>query len=140
MDNRVFNVNGRGEEALAATINLAILHEGWGDKRNTLEGWRVSEEKGLILYRYIPSDREAAANRFLAPMTPAQVAPVVMQWLKQQHEAKTTYAVQTHWDEDIEHDGSNSEGWRCYVEDWGHVEDDWGVCVAVVPAHMWHGK
>lgn len=42
--------------------------------------------------------------------------------------------------EDLDHDGSNVEGWRIYNETWGHVGDHHYAIVAVQPAYIWMGK
>ena len=41
---------------------------------------------------------------------------------------------------DMDHDGSNSRGWRMYVNEWGRVEGYHGSIVAVEPSWAWHGK
>lgn len=136
MDNRVFNVNGRGHQLLSDCITLALDQGGY----TKLDGYRIEATHGLILYGHIPEGRKKEATRFLAPHTPSQVAPIVIDWLTAQFLSGMKFSVACNWDGDCDHDGSNSKGWRCYVGDWGHVADDWGVVCAVIPAYMWHGK
>ena len=58
-------------------------------------------------------------------------------WLKGEF-AKTV--ILDDWDADMNHDGSNSRGWRVYVGDWGHVGDEMYAICAVKPVFLWHGK
>ena len=71
------------------------------------------------------------------PLTAEAVAVQAMEWLKTDEAWETKL---DHWDEDCDHDGHNTKGWRVYCDDWGHVGDYRGALVAVKPAYMWHGK
>ena len=42
--------------------------------------------------------------------------------------------------ENLDHDGSNTPGWRIYNEEWGHVGEHIYAIVAVQPAFIWRGK
>lgn len=133
MDNRVFNVNGKGDELLLATLKLVASQVGSNTK---FKGWYFNPKKGLVLTWYNDFKR---CNVFLSDdgLIAEHVLPMVSTWLKSK-EAKSMKL--TGWDADLDHDGSNSMGWRVYCEDWGHIEDDHYTICAVTPANMWYGK
>lgn len=136
MDNRVFNVNGKGEYWLLEALKLAFAQKAGfynRDKPYTCNGFMFDQKKGLIL---LWTDCNGS-SKFPVPLTAEAVAPIVWQWL-QSEEAKLVEL--DGWDKDADHDGSNSYGWRVYCEDWGHVANKWQAIVAVTPAYMWHGK
>ena len=130
MDNRIFNVNGKGSELLKNTLALAFAQNGTHTKA---KGWLFNKKKGLIL---IWVDCEGA-SKFMAPLSALDVAPMVEQWLASEEAASMEFES---WDADQDHDGSNSMGWRVYCEDWGHVADRYQAICAIRPAYMWHGK
>jgi len=134
MDNRVFNVNGKGLEMLIATLQLAFSQEG---RNTTAKAYTIDPEKGLILLWYIPDSKTKKINPFLVPLSAEAVAVQVMEWLKTDGAWETKL---DHWDEDCDHDGHNTKGWRVYCEDWGHVGTHHNAIVAIKPAYMWHGK
>ncbi len=131
MDNRIFNVNGKGEESLLKTLELAFLQSGY----KTAVAWRVTEKHGLILYWALSSNHNKDISKFPSPVTANEVLPTVLAWLNS--DAKTEM---TGWDRDADHDGDNGKGWRVFCEDWGHVADDWSAFIAIKPAMMWYGK
>lgn len=130
-DNRLFNVNGRGEDMLALTLRIAALQHGIVAK--PYAGWKVHPKKGLILYWHA----EDKVNAFLTGLNADEVSKDVNAWLQivkpEQFEA-------LQWEDNCDHDGSNSVGWRVYCEDWGHVDGDSYAIVAVKPVYLWHGK
>lgn len=139
MDNRVFNVNGSGQETLAKVLELAFAQEGRNIKAKYFV---VDKKKGLILLWYIHDSWEKNVSKFLTPLTAKAVTPVVMEWLRSDAAKDIELG---DWDSDADHDGSNSEGWRVYCERWGHIKGEDGLSyngsiVAITPAFMWHGK
>jgi hypothetical protein len=129
MDNRIFNVNGEGDEMLLLTLKLAFDQAG----HNTMvTSWSVDKEKGLILHHY-----SSKGTPFPMPLKAEELFPLIKAWLGDA-EAKTIEC--EGWDSDMSHDGHNSFGWRVYCEDWGHVNSDHGAFLAIKPAYMWHGK
>lgn len=127
-DNRIFNVNGESEAFLARTLSLVFAQSDF-----TAKGWVFDKKHGLILIW----SAVQKANPFPSALTAEQCLPFVLAWLKSD-EAKTVEC--TGWDEDFEHDGDNSRGWRVYCEDWGKVAGyDAAIC-AIKPAFIWHGK
>ena len=129
MDNRVFNVNGRGDDMLLATLKLAFDQEG-GNTMTT--GWSVDKSKGLILYKY-----GSKGTPFPMPLKAEELFPIAKAWLNDA-EAKTIECVG--WDADLQHDGSNRWGWRIYCDDWGHIGEEHYAFLAIKPAYMWLGK
>ena len=127
MDNRIFNVNGKGDDTLLATLRLAFKQEG---DRCTAKAYIIDPEKGMILLWH--SD---GGTVFPSPLTPEQVVPIVSAWLATKPDIKCES-----WDKDHDHDGHNSLGWRVYVEDWGHVKSIFHTICAIKPAYLWHGK
>lgn len=134
MDNRIFNINGAGEEALAQVLELAFSHGSFNDRKCT--HYVIHPQKGMILLWY-KSDYDKEAQGFPCPLTAKGVTPIVAQWLQSSEAAKIELA---DWDVDADHDGSNELGWRVYSEDWGHVAGRHGAICAITPAYMWYGK
>ena len=133
MDNRVFNVNGKGKELLLQTLTLAFAQSGF--KPRQAAAWFVDKEKGLVLCWHGP-EKSIKANVFPTSLGADSITEIVFAWL-QSDEAKTITL--TDWDRDADHDGSNSLGWRVYCESWGHVKTHYAI-VAIKPAYMWYGK
>lgn len=132
MDNRIFNINGKGSELLLKALELAFFR-GDSDKPTTCKSWRQCEENGLILLWW-KSDN---ANNFPAALSAIDCLPIVEQWLKSDF-AKTVKP--SKWCNDLDHDGHNSVGWQVYVGDWGHVGPETAVICAIKPSYIWHGK
>jgi hypothetical protein len=129
MDNRIFNVNGTGKEALLATLKLAFDQ---GGERTTAKGYFIDPTKGMVLVWHCEGKE---VTPFPAPLKAETAAVVAWEWLQ------TEPAVECKdWDEDFAHDGHNSAGWRVYCEDWGHVAGNRYAIVAIKPAYCWHGK
>ena len=127
-DNRIFNVNGEGDEMLLDTLKLIFKQEG---DNTTAKGWRKSLKHGLILYAYENGD----INLFPNPLTAEEVFPIVKKYLKSGEDVELD-----DWDKDADHDGSNGQGWRVYCEDWGHIGSDHSAFAAIKPVYIWYGK
>jgi hypothetical protein len=132
VDNKVFNVNGKSKELLAKVLDIKFSQDGYAETK--AKAWAVHPEKGLILYWH----KDTNTNALLTPLSASGVVDMVWEWLKSD-EAKTIKMVDT-WEVNMKHDGSNSLGWRVYVEDWGHVADSFYAICAIKPAYLWHGK
>lgn len=132
-DNRVFDMNGETQEQLRMAFKLAFVQEGHNTKAKY---WTFDKKNGLILHWYV-SD-QSKVNALPVPLEAEAAADLAWQWLKSSDEAKTVELDGWFCDED--HDGSNSLGWRAYVDDWGHVGNYNGSIIAVTPAYLWHGK
>lgn len=131
MDNRIFNVNGSSEKMLQKTLDLVFAQEG---DNTTCKAWKATKEHGLIL---LWSDSPKGCTPFPAPMSAIECAPIVSQWLKGDFAKSVDLS---DFCEDMDHDGSNSDGWQVYCENWGHVGDEHQAICAIKPAFMWHGK
>jgi hypothetical protein len=117
---------------LLATIKLAFDQEG---ENTTCKGWFVTQKHGLVL-TWCKTDK-GSTFPLGAGLSAEQVLPIVWAWLQSDEAAKTEMEG---WDKDMDHDGHNTMGWRVFVEDWGHVDHEWGAICAIKPAYMWHGK
>ena len=130
MNNRLFNVNGKGTDMLKDALSLVFKQ--WGGN-TTCEAWIESQEHGLILLWH----KDKNSNGLPAKMTAESVTTMVQLWLSGDF-AKTVKL--SDWCGDSDHDGHNSMGWQVYCEDWGHVgSNPYAIC-AIKPAFMWHGK
>lgn len=129
MDNRIFNVNGRGDDMLLGVLTLAFLQAG---ERTLCRAWVFSVEHGLILLESI-----SEGIRLPAPVGVNGARGFVCDWLESEQAQSVNL---TGWDANADHDGSNSPGWRVYVEDWGKVANHHSAICAVKPAFLWHGK
>lgn len=127
-DNRIFNVNGRGDEQLLAALNLAFSQEG-----SSAKAWKSSKRHGLILLWHNGTD----GTPFPSAMTAEECLPFIKAWLKSE-DAKGVEMIG--WDANADHDGDNGMGWRVYCEDWGHVDNSSSAICAVKPAMLWYGK
>lgn len=96
----------------------------------------IDKDKGLILLMYV-DERNKNHNKFIAPLGADSLASMITEWL-QTDEAKAIPPQR--WDNDCDHDGSNSLGWRVFCEDWGHVGGEHGAIVGIRPVFLWHGK
>lgn len=131
-DNRVFNVNGRGREALHQTLALAF--DQWGNN-TSCNGYVFSEQHGLILLWSLTEKPDCTA----LPSEAGSILTADICWNWLQSKQAETVTIEG-WDSNHDHDGHNSKGWRVYCEDWGHVDGMWQAICAVKPAYMWHGK
>lgn len=126
-DNRILNINGTGIEALRLAIQIAFMQE----SSKTCPGWSFNNEKGFILHWSDPD------HRFPTKLTAERTTDLVWEWLQSEEAATVDF---DGWDEDTDHDGHNTMGWRVYCEDWGHVgECRYAIC-AIRPVYVWHGK
>lgn len=131
MDNRLFNVNGCGDEMLKDTLSLAFKQA----DAKTASAWVQTKEQGLILLYYTSSDE--VLNKFPSKLTVDVVFPIVKTWLTDDFAKTVTLS---EWCQNLDHDGHNSKGWQVYCGDWGHVGSFTSVICAIKPAYMWHGK
>jgi hypothetical protein len=131
MDNRIFNVNGMGNELLGDALKLAFKQCGESTKA---VAWKFIPEKGIVL---LWAGREDA-TKFIAPLGAESVAALISEWLL--GDEAHSMPPPSGWDECGDHDGSNKQGWRVYVEDWGHVDGMYQAICAIRPVYLWYGK
>lgn len=132
-DNRVFDVNGQSLETLRLAFQLAYAQD-WDAKA---KAWKYDPEFGIIFFWH----HVEGTHPFPVPLTADESADIAFAWLNSD-EAKT-FDIKSYWHKDADHDGSNSKGWRAYVNDWGHVGNSSAghyALLAVHPSYLWHGK
>lgn len=145
MDNRIFNVNGKGDEMLLRAIKLVFEQSG---ANTTAKAWSVTKKRGLILHWWYDKSETVQGNElfktetytkhpFPANMTAEQCLPFISAWL-QSDEAKKTETVDD--DANADHDGHNGPGWRVFCEGWGHVNSCSDAICAIKPVYLWYGK
>jgi hypothetical protein len=125
VDNRVFNINGHGNELLEKVLELAF-HGDFSTYK--CESWQQTKEDGLILYR---SSGERNYNHLPAPLSAKECLPMVVAWLDGAF-AKTV--VPDHRCRKIDFDGSLKVGWEV------HLDSNYLVICAIRPAFLWYGK
>lgn len=131
MDNRVFNVNGSGDEMLLKALELVFLQR---SEKTTCSGWQQTKEDGLILCW---TKNDESITPIPSDLTATECLPFVLSWLKGEF-AKSVQL--SKWCDNLDHDGHNSGGWQVYCDDWGRVgSQSYSIC-AIKPAYMWHGK
>ena len=137
MDNQIFDVNGAGPTMLAKVLEIALLQGG----HKEYGAFKQHPAKGIILYWTIPESgyEIEGVTRFMVPPTAAELARQICEMIV---DAKSWFNMKSlgEWEDDCDHDGSNSMGWYAYCEDWGHVDKAWQAVIAVKPCFMWHGK
>lgn len=133
-DNRILNINGKSDAQLLLALQFAFRDQ--YDTPNTCKGWEVIPAKGLVLYQYY-SDHLKNVQQFPAKMSADEVFPIVKKWLASDDAKKIPHE---NWDVNMSHDGSNIVGWRMYLEDWGHIDGNWGALCCIKPAYLWLGK
>lgn len=130
MDNRVFDVNGVGSKSLQQALNMVF--DQWSDNC-TAKAWEHTE-KGMILVWC----KDQAANNLPAPMTADQVLPLVEAYLDSEDADSLELP---RWSNNFgDSDVSCEKGWRVYVEDWGHVNNNHYAICAIIPSWAWYGK
>ena len=148
MDNKIFNVNGKTKDQLSLAVQLMLLDEYGKDNRIGMKvrGWYFSQTKGLVLTWYVGEKYKATpfTDRMgkPCPINTEELVDLLWNWLHSD-EAKTVECKD--WDADSDHDGSNTLGWRLYVDKWGHVAEtehtiDHYSIAAFKPAYLWYGK
>lgn len=135
MDNRIFNVNGRGEELLSKTLDLVMSQYASSYNKSPISAWKHSKQYGLILYWFHNENDESTP---LPCDTDAKgILPIVLDYLS----SDKAKEVETRgWDSNSDHDGHNKLGWRVYCEDWGKIDHSHYAICAIKPAYMWYGK
>jgi len=139
-DNKLFSVNGRGVGTLAKALELSLYQEFGDDKsygggNHTFTGFKFSPTAGLILTTTFHPD-PSKYSTFNTPLNCQDTAEFIHHWL---HGADAKSVPLGSWEDDCDHDGHNTIGWRVYVGDWGQI-DDWHGFIAVKRVYLWHGK
>lgn len=136
-DNRIFNVNGIGNDQLKLTLQLVFAQQ-----QTTCVGW-MQTDKGLLLANYLGKDVIPFPVPLNAGLTADQTFPHVVTWLKHAHNMvysnSNAFWMPEQDDDPYDFDGSTELGWRVYCQDWGYVDHTYVFC-AVKPAYIWYGK
>jgi hypothetical protein len=74
MDNRIFNVNGRGVELLAKVLDLAMQQEGFKNVKFT--AFKKDPKRGIILYWHTEEEKDTIP--FLTPPTSTELARMIV--------------------------------------------------------------
>lgn len=141
MDNFRIDVTCKGAPALVQVLKLIEVNEhrlkvhGFRLQKGEFDtganrGVKVPTER-IILYKTRPSHPKPGYTPLPAPIGLDMAAAMVVSWLESED---------TQYGPELDHDGSNSRGWRAYNEAWGHVAEEWEAFVAVEPHWAWHGK
>jgi len=138
VDNQIFDINGKGLAVLDKTMDLAFTDRCY-DNNQTAKSWAYHSQYGLLFFAY-GND----GHKFPTPLTGIQCSSIAWEWLKTPEGKASDFDFSSHEKKMVgnaDHDGDNSEGWRVYLEDWGHVGSySSGVICAVMPCYLWHGK
>jgi hypothetical protein len=147
MDNKIFNVNGKTKNQLKLALKLLLSSEYNDGEDQKVQGWYYRKDKGFIITWHCEEsnkDCKKFVDRLGKPNPPSteELADILWDWLKTD-EAKSTELGR--WENDEDHDGSNSIGWRLYTEQWGCIENVHGTIdhysiAAIKPVYLWYGK
>ena len=130
MDNRLLNINGSGEELLLKAIEIACLQKGY---EQTIDTYKIHPKKGLILLFY----SEDKSRKLPGPMTAKEILPIVQAYLRSDAAKEVELG---DFEDDKDHDGHNTVGWRVYTDDWGHVGGEHATICAIKRVCLWMGK
>lgn len=135
-DNVAFRVNGRGKPLM-------------------LQGMAFVEAQNRGPYTHYAVRQPAPAGTY-GVRSPAKPLRLVFFWADPKVEdAKALpfkldaagvvdwaerWLAEAEYGEEPDHDGSNGKGWLMYVEDWGHVDNQWEAAVAIAPQWLCYGK
>lgn len=129
-DNWIFDVNGYEKDHLKAIINLALMQTG-----NKIVGYTIDVTRGIILYWYVPDDK---TNVVVFPLQNFDlIIETIWAFLKE-----TKWAVSFEkWEEDADHDGHNTMGFRVKTGNWGHIDYvGHSAFLLIKPIYIWFGK
>ena len=121
MDNFGLDVTCKGRPAFDLAMQLAFM------RHKSAAAYRVTPTHGLV-FSWHSSARESL------PL------PCELDWQGAADLAWRWLEVNRLTGDGPDHDGHNSQGWRVYVEGWGHVDHCPYAIVAIKPAWAMHGK
>lgn len=115
--NPIVNVNGETLERLKVAMSFFD---------SVAIGYAIDQEKGLVFFKADGKDMTPLPG----PMDLDACAEIAFEWLKC-----------AHYGDQPDHDGDNEKGWRCYCDDWGHIDKfGWRTFMAVQPMWIMYGK
>ncbi|PLS19607.1 hypothetical protein CVD28_04100 [Bacillus sp. M6-12] len=134
LDNPVFNVKGQGKDMLLKTLELGIACVGY----HKFSGFRLDDKKGIVLY-WTDTEKEGY-QKFMLESEPKDIVDQVFEAVSH-FKLKLEKNEDEFWDLPIDDcEVGNDLGWRVYTEQWGHIDEDWQPCLAIVPSYLWIGK
>ncbi len=141
----------------------------WGRIGTNVVAYRFSDKKGLILYSHIDDNLKSrgikSIDELIVPFVKKQFTQSLRKyklallndkikirvgipfdlllyslwyWLKNFKDWDKLQL--SDWDVNLDHDGSNSKGFRIYTEDWGRVNDETYSLGAIKPVYTWYRK
>jgi hypothetical protein len=122
MDNFELTVRSSGKTDFALAMQIAF------NSHKKAVGYRVTDEKGLILYWIKPDKKDFVPFPF--EMNHAQAVDFCWGWVE---------ATKPKGNEP-DNDGDNDKGFIVYNEAWGHVDGDWQTFVAIGVIWAMYGK
>lgn len=124
MDNRLIIVQSKGRKSFNSAFEL--LFESSPSKKAT--HYIEDPKKGLIfLWKEEPN-----SVKLLVPSDANQAADLAWAWINSKPDKDYL--------EYMDHDGSNSHGFKVYNETWSRINDHPYSILAVQPVWAWHGK
>lgn len=119
MDNFHIDVTSEGREAFSLAMQLAF--DGDPIRSRKAVAFKSSKDRLVLYWTHderdtsgLAPDGSSAPVKLPFAMSAAQAAEFVWGWLG----GAADYGAEP------DHDGSNSEGWRVFCGDWGHVDGD----------------
>lgn len=113
----IIDIQSVGKDKFKTVLNLF---------NSKIEGYLQDDEKGLILFAYIPNSNDEI-NKLPYNMTMNQAVDFLYGWLEQ-----CTYPPEP------DHDGSNEKGWRIYNNNnWKRVDNNYGFSYSTNLDHVW---
>jgi len=130
MDNKRFLIQCAGRNAFDLAMKVAFITEyDDNDPKMKVSHYFEDPEKGLVFLW--SEDKSVNSIKLPVDLNWEGAANLAWQWLQNQPNEK--------YQEDLDHAGSNSKGFRVYNEAWGHIKSHYAV-VGIVPIWAWHGK
>ncbi len=126
MDNRHISVQSQGRKAFELAFQLLFDNAPGGKATHYFE----DDKKGLVLLWHEDSNKNSI--KLPSPLSWKGAADLAWEWLANQPEDK--------YQQYLDHDGSNGEGFKVYNEDWGHVAGSSYAILGVIPIWAWYGK
>lgn len=122
MDNFHLDITSEGD--LATPMGIAF------GRLNTAEAYLIDPKKGLIFFKWVPSNSPPdGLVKLPFKLDAAGAADFAKRWLAEQD-----------YGNEPDHDGDNGRGWRLYNEAWGMIGALSGSIIAVKPAWAMYGK
>lgn len=135
------NVVSKGEDTFKLALEIALSHHRSASHYAVIEHkaevneWMKGDKKRKTLVLFWADDEgfKPKPTAFPCAMKGKALVSFVWNWLED------AWAKEEHGSQP-DHDGSNSNGWRIFNEDWGHVAESHYGIVGIQPVWAMHGK